>query len=122
MKTTVLLIGLVFSNLFSTTSFAMFSDDELGAIVTCAPNNSTNFRVSITADRRKIVLSNDQLKKIFNVVNFAKPASDGDTYITYVGLLGYGATATKVKMTFNDRGNTFDLNGKTIAIDNCSSR
>jgi hypothetical protein len=117
MKANLLGLVTVLAAFAPSSSFAMFSDDMGGAAVTCG--NGADIQVTITADRRKMVVLNDNSKTTYVVVNVKKPASDGDTFITYVGLSSAGS---KAKLSFDDQGNVLNLDGTAISINECSSR
>jgi hypothetical protein len=101
----------------STSSFAMFSNDMLGEAISC--HNGSGFDVTISKNRAAIIVFHDGVKTVYNVVNSKHPASDGDTFITYVGINGSGSNSQKATLSFDDMGDNLVLGGKTLLLLEC---
>jgi hypothetical protein len=101
----------------SSSTFAMFSNDILGEAISC--HNGSGFNVTISKNRAAIIVFHDGVKTVYNVVNSKRPASDGDTFITYVGINGSGLSSKKATLSFDDMGDNLVLDGQTLLLLNC---
>jgi hypothetical protein len=92
---------------------ADYNDDVVGQQVSC---KARNLLVVASKNRKALIVERDGVKTVYNTVNLDKLATDGDTYVSYVALNGQGSKADKAILTFDDRGDTLELNGETIPV------
>lgn len=93
---------------------AGYSSDAIGSQVTCS---SGEIVVVVSKNRKAIIVNMSGGKLLFNIVNAARAATDGDTYRSYVGLAQDPNGPKKAIVSFDDQGDTLTLDGDRMPLD-----
>jgi hypothetical protein len=96
--------------LASVSAHADFNTDGISGQVTCTGNGLV---VTINANRTLFRVVEQGRSEVFTITG---RDSDGDTEVTRTGAFRFGATVVTATLSFDDRGDSLELGGRTFAL------